>query len=280
MQPQLAFTVHGGAGPIAGWIQGSGEPVVLLHGGPGLADYLGPLADELVDGYQVVRYQQRGLPPSTTCGPFTIESHVDDALAVLDHTSNDPVLVVGHSWGGHLAMHLAIRHPGRLRGMVIVDPLGAVGDGGEADMFKSMAQRIPPEQMARAQELDETAMRGEGKTEDAIESLRLLWPGYFADPNHPPPMPRMDLSLPCSAQTWESIHSHLNGRTLEEALPSIRVPCVFVLGGASPIPPRHGEATAALLTGASVVVVEGCGHFPWLERAGVVRLALDRIAKE
>jgi pimeloyl-ACP methyl ester carboxylesterase len=182
--------------------------------------------------------------------------------------------------GGQLAMHLAIRHPGRIRGMVIVDPLGAVGDGGEADMFKSMAERIPPEHMARAQALDEAAMRGEGTTEDAIESLRLLWPAYFADPVRPPPMPRMDISLPCSAQTWESIHSHLSERTLEKALPSIRIPCVFVLGGASPIPPRHGEATAALIPGASVDVVEGCGHFPWLERAGVVRLVLDRIAKE
>jgi len=176
-------------------------------------------------------------------------------------------------------MHMAIRQPGRLRGMVIVDPLGAVGDGGEADMLKIMAERIPPEHMARAQELDEAVMRGEGTTEDAMESLRLLWPAYFADPDHPPPMPRMDISVPCSAQTWESIHSHLSERTLEEELPSIRVPCVFVLGGASPIPPRHGEATATLISGASVVVVEGCGHFPWLEHAGVVRLALDRIAK-
>jgi pimeloyl-ACP methyl ester carboxylesterase len=45
-----------------------------------------------------------------------------------------PVLVshyvIGHSWGGHLAMHLAVRHPDRVLGLVIADPLGAVSDGG------------------------------------------------------------------------------------------------------------------------------------------------------
>jgi pimeloyl-ACP methyl ester carboxylesterase len=44
-----------------------------------------------------------------------------------------------HSWGGHLAMHLAVQHPDRLLGLVLADPLGAVPDGGVSDMKANLS---------------------------------------------------------------------------------------------------------------------------------------------
>ena len=140
---EFAVTVPGGL--LEGWRAGSGPPVLILHGGPGLSDYTSSLADELVEEFTVYRYQQRGLEPSTTDGPFTVESHASDVLAVIDAMSDGPPFLVGHSWGGYLAMHVAAAHPERLRGLVVVDPLGAIGDGGEADMGRIMDERIPPE---------------------------------------------------------------------------------------------------------------------------------------
>jgi hypothetical protein len=52
------------------------------------------------------------------------------------------------------------------------------------------------------------------------------------------------------------------------------VPALFVLGAASPIPARHGVASAGLIPGAQYQI-EDCGHFPWLERPGSVRKALE-----
>lgn len=75
-----AFTAQTPDGPIAGSVSGTGPPL-LLHGGPGMSDYTRLLAPEL-GGWQAVRYQQRGLAPSALGGPFTIERHVADALAV------------------------------------------------------------------------------------------------------------------------------------------------------------------------------------------------------
>jgi proline iminopeptidase len=49
---------------------GSGDPLVLCHGGPGLWDYLGPLARLLDGGFLVHRYDQRGCGASTGDGPF------------------------------------------------------------------------------------------------------------------------------------------------------------------------------------------------------------------
>jgi pimeloyl-ACP methyl ester carboxylesterase len=276
-KPSSDVIVDVPGGLISGWRAGSGEPVLILHGGPGLSDYTTSLADELVDGFTVYRYQQRGLAPSTLDGPFTIETHIADAIAVLDAIDAPQMFLIGHSWGGHLAMHMAAHHPDRLLGLVVVDPLGVVGDGGESDMVRIMMERTTPEAAARSAELDERAMRGEGTPGDAMEALSLVWPAYFARPQEAPPMPQMEMSLVCYSETWESIHRELSRQTLGPLLGRFQAPTVFVLGAESPIPPRHGVASAALIPGARTDILDGCGHFPWLERPGVIRAALDSV---
>ncbi|MDP9399365.1 MAG: hypothetical protein M3P39_00025, partial [Actinomycetota bacterium] len=65
--------------------------------------------------------------------------------------------------------------PARLYGGLAVDPLGAVGDGGAAAFEARMQARTPERDRARAEELDQRAMRGEASAEEALESLRLSW---------------------------------------------------------------------------------------------------------
>jgi len=272
---EFAASVPGGA--IVATQAGSGTPVLILHGGPGLSDYTASLAAELDDAFRVIRFQQRGLGPSTTSGPFDVDRHMADAVAVLDAAGADRAYVIGHSWGGHLAMHLAARYQDRLLGLVVVDPLGAVPDGGESDLGRILSERISPEQAARAEELDERALAGQGTADDALEGLAIVWPGYFSSPDKATPMPPLSLSLECYAGTFASIHSHFEQQTLERRLPSVKIPAVFVLGAASPIPPRHGVASAALIPGARHIVEDDCGHFVWLERPGSVRRALQGI---
>jgi pimeloyl-ACP methyl ester carboxylesterase len=107
-----------------------------------------------------------------------------------------------------------------------------------------------------------------------MEALAIVWPAYFATPSVAPAMPVMDMSLPCYSGTWESIHDHLARGTLAAHLGRVRIPTTFVLGAQSPIPPRHGMASAALIPGAVTEILPDCGHFPWLERPGVIRAAL------
>ncbi len=271
------FEVSAADGVIGGWRTGHGPPVVLLHGGPGLSDYLDSLDGELSPGYTVYRYQQRGLAPSTTSGPFTVEAHADDALAVLRAVAPTGAVIIGHSWGGYLAMHLAALRSPLIVGLVVVDPLGAVGDGGIADMSRLVEARTSADSLARLKDLDRRADAGEGTIDDALESLALTWPARFADPANAPAMPPMSLSLECNAETWVSIQDHLEKQTVAGLLPKVTTPAVFVLGADSPIPPEHGLASAALIPGASAVVHEGCGHFPWIERPGVVRRAVDSL---
>ena len=87
-------------------------------------------------GYEVATYQQRGLAPSTTQGPFSVTQEQADVSAVLD-LGWDRAWVVGHSWGGHLLLHLAAAHPEQLKGGLAVDTLGGVGDGGAGAMERT-----------------------------------------------------------------------------------------------------------------------------------------------
>src|SRR4029434_11221261 len=120
-------TTDDAAPRLAGLRAGSGPPVLLLHGGPGLGfDYLRDLADELAQVSSVGWYQQRGLASSAAEGPFTVGLDVADAGRVLDVLGWDRAYVVGHSWGGHLALHVAAALPERLLGVLAVDPLGSL----------------------------------------------------------------------------------------------------------------------------------------------------------
>lgn len=109
---------------------GSGEPVVLLHGGL-LADENTPLTREsaLTDRYTVLNYHRRGFAGSTTTPrPAMIEDHVADCLALMRHVGFDSAHIVGHSLGGAIALQLALDAPDAARSLVLLEPalMGAI----------------------------------------------------------------------------------------------------------------------------------------------------------
>ena len=274
---ETPFVAETDAGPIAGHAGGAGAPLLLLHGGPALTDYMEILGPE-VTGWRAIRYQQRSLSPSATGGPFTVERHVADAVAVLDALGVGQAIVAGHSWGGHLALHLAIAHPDRVAGLLIIDPLGAVGDGGVSELGQEMVRRLLPGAVARYQELAGRMSGPDVSDSDMLASLTLLWPGYFAQPETAPAIPAgMRASIAGYAGTFASVAAHLADGSLASGLREVRVPALFLLGAQSPMPVSQGQQTAALLPESEVVVVPAAGHLPWHERPGCVADALARI---
>jgi len=267
------------AGTLAGWVEGEGAPVLLLHGGPGLSyEYLDGLGGELGMGFRVAAYQQRGVEPSTLEGPFSVSQAIEDAITVLDALDWERALLVGHSWGGHLALRLAAARPDRLVGVLAVDPVGIVGDGGMAAFEAEILARTPRSDRERARELDERAMAGQGTPDDALESLRLVWPAYFADPERASPMPPLRMSV----QAYSGIIAELTAGTDEvaTALAARRVPYGIIAGAGSPIPwGQAARASADLSPRAFLTVVPAAGHFPWLESPGSVRTALQRLCE-
>lgn len=273
------FTTNDGEALIAGRRAGEGPPVLLLHGGPGLSfEYLRDLAEELAEENDVAWYQQRGQAPSAVAGPHTVATDVDDAGRVLDALGWETAYVVGHSWGGHLALHVAEAMPDRLLGVLAVDPLGAIGDGRWPEFDEEMLRRTPESLRARAQELDELAMKGAADDAMALEAMRLVWPAYFADPEAAPPMPELTMASERTGKMVPSINAELP--KLEAGLPEIRVPVGFVHGSRSPMPLEASTDAAERIPGAWVDVVEGAGHFVWVEAPGAVRASLRRLTAD
>jgi proline iminopeptidase len=270
------FVVDVAGGQLVGVQAGDGLPTLILHGGP-VADYTAPLAVCLPD-LRTIRYQQRGLAPSTTVPPFTIEAHMGDAIAVLDAVGVERALVIGHSWGGHLAMHLAVAHPERILGLVAVDALGAVPDGGGSDLYQNLVDRLAasdPEGAALVADIDRRADAGEVSTEDRHRMTVLFWPHYFADPASAGPAPTAaQRNFELSAGVFASVAEHFERGTLEQGLPGFPGPFHLIHGDRDPLPVEASHRTAALSSQATLAVIPDCGHFPWLERPDAFLAAL------
>ncbi len=269
------FTVPVGDGALAGHRGGEGLPALILHGGPAWPDYTEGLAEELAGLLRTHRYTQRGTRPSTVGGPYTIEAHMGDAIAVLDDHEIERAWVVGHSWGGHLALHMLVAHPDRLLGIVCIDPLGAF-DRVFAEFGANLRRTMSRDEVARIEEIEESRRRGEVTEPDLVERSKLVWPRYFADPDAAPAHPASHIGVDCSIGTNASISDHFGRFTLATGLPSTELPALFVHGERDPLPVSSSLEAAALIPGARVETIPDCGHFPWMERPGETRKAVER----
>jgi pimeloyl-ACP methyl ester carboxylesterase len=270
------FSALATSGELSGWVAGEGPPVLAVHGGPGMSyDYLDAAVLELAARYQVATFQQRGLAPSTLEGDFTVAEAVADIAAVLDGLGWETAYLVGHSWGGHLAFHAAAAIPERLAGVLSVDPLGAVGDGGMAAFGAEMLARVPAEVRERARALDEKDTAGIATPEEQLEAFTLVWPSYFAEPPAAPPLPHVEFSGPANQGLFADLGARI--AELESSLPSIRVPLGVLVGGLSPMPPSAGTDSAERIPGAWSQVEPGAGHFVWHEAPGCLLAAMDRL---
>jgi len=268
MTDETPFSVPVGDGALAGHRGGEGPPALVLHGGPAVTDYTSGLAAELAPCLTTFRYTQRGVPPSEVGPPYSIESHTADAIAVLDAFGLERAWAVGHSWGGHLALHLAVSHPERLLGVVGVGALGAYGDVFAA-LKESLEGPLSRAQRARIAEI-EAARRANRATEDDLrERWELIWPQFFVRPGEVTALP-MRVGPECSAGTNASIEEHFGRRTLLDGLPHVSLPVLFVHGAGDPLALSSVERTAALVPDARLDVVADCGHFPWIEQPGEV----------
>jgi pimeloyl-ACP methyl ester carboxylesterase len=264
-------------GPLCGWVEGDGVPVVLLHGGPGLSyEYLDDVAADIGDGFRVAAFQQRGLTPSSVEGPFTMAQAIEDVVTVIDGLEWERVMLVGHSWGGHLALRVAAEHPDRLIGVLVVEPIGAVGDGGTAAFEAEMAARTPRAARDRMVELDQRAMAGAGTPEEMRESLELVWPAYFADPDRTLVMPPPRISIEAYSGLIHAVAEGTDEVAARLATGSVRYH--VIAGAGSPIPwGQAARASAELSSRGSLSVLPGAGHFPWFESPGCVRGGLEQL---
>lgn len=94
--------------------QGSGEPVVLIHGLGGTTNVWGAQVDDLSRRFTVVRVDLEGSGRSPAASILSVQSWVDDLLALADDEGLSPLRVVGHSLGTLIAQHFTAQNPSRV----------------------------------------------------------------------------------------------------------------------------------------------------------------------
>ncbi|MDA9508332.1 hypothetical protein XI09_27570 [Bradyrhizobium sp. CCBAU 11386] len=135
-------------------VHGRGTPVVLSAGMGGSGSFWAPQLDALAERHQVILYDHVGTGRSAP-GCRSIAGMADDIACVLDHAGVDAAHVVGHAIGGIVGIELALRHPKRLRSLVVVNGWG------RADPFlrrcfeirKALLNQSGPQAYVRAQPL-------------------------------------------------------------------------------------------------------------------------------
>ncbi len=263
----------------AGAVDEPGDPVVLVHGGPGLWDYLEPLGDLIGAGRTVYRYDQRDCGRSLPAdGPEragqSMARSVQDLEELRAHWGADRLALVGHSFGATLALAYAGTHPGRA---AVVGYLSGVGIGDWRTPNRAALARLQATYAARLDELS-AKDRTRGRTwDEEVEWRRLTWASDYADP-----AAGFDLARPM-AETRLPINWAANSALRfsdDDVLPwaqAVTCPVAIMHGAADPRPAANVVALAAHLPRARVRIIAGAGHLPWVERPAETGAALREV---
>lgn len=227
--------------------QGEGEPLLLIMGLGSASDLWYRLVPTLSARYRTILFDNRGVgrsdaPPE----PYSITAMATDATIVLDAAGVESAHVLGFSMGGFIAQELALRHPGRVRSLILT---GTACGGRESvrsapeviRVLEARAVKTPEEAfwMLAPYNYDSSTSRIRLK-EDLAVRLRtsLTRKGYMAQLQ--------------GIMSWAGSHSRLR---------SLDVPTLVIHGENDQlIPPENGRILARVIPNAKLVMLPGAGH--------------------
>ena len=264
-----------------------GEPrapkLLLLHGGPG-ADhcYMLPQMLHLGEKYDLLLYDQRGGGRSKSDArvPITWQTHVEDLGAVVTEFGLGPLSVVGYSWGAMLALLYTIEQrknphlvpPARL---ALISPAPLTSEYRRQFEAEFVRRQQQPEIEKMRAELAQSGLRERDPAAYRQRAFELGVAGYFADPRNARDLTPFRVVGRVQQSVWESLGKF----DLTGDLEGIRIPSIIIHGRDDPIPLASSvEASRAL--GTKLVVLDDCGHVPYVEQPQRLFAALDSFLDE
>ena len=248
---------------------GHGHPLVLMHGGPG-ADHASMLAFQpCADHFTLVFYDHRcnGRSDGVSVSSMTWENLTADADALRQTLGVDKWAVLGHSFGGMVALEYALRYPQSLSHLLLVDTCG--------DTW--WVRENAPEILAKrgySAAMVETARRfytGQIEPNEFMPSMRRLAGAYYHNPS-PLLMAREILTVGMRTKTRPEAQIFafgqlLKGWTVMSRLGEIQVPTLVLAGRDDfQFPPEHQAELAAGIPNAQLEIIERAGHNAPTER--------------
>jgi proline iminopeptidase len=257
--------------------------LLFLHGGPG-ADhcYMLPQMLQLGDRYDLLFYDQRGggRSKSDSRDPITWRTHVEDLGAVVTEFGLEPLSLVGYSWGAMLALLYTIEQrknphlvpPARL---ALMSPAPMTIEYRRAFEAEFNRRQQDPEILRMREELARSGLREKDPAAYRQRAFELSVAGYFADPTKARDLTPFRVVGKVQQSVWES----LGNFDLIGDLVGIKTPSVVIHGRDDPIPLASSvEASRAI--GTDLVVLDDCGHVPYVEQPKHLFSALDTFLDE
>lgn len=242
------------------------QPTLLvLHGGPGFDQgYLRPGLGTLRDDAQLVfvdlRGQGRSAPvPVETC---TLEQMADDVAALCAVLGIAQPIVFGHSAGGFVALHLALRHPGLPSGLILCDTAPTLAPLPDDQPPPSLAERASPEAVEVAARL----FGGDFSPETVAAFAGLVLP-HYAGPEHAE-IPDRIMALSGFVEDVSRYFFDVLAPSydLRSHLATITTPTLVIVGRYDWVcPPAGSRALATGIANTQLVEVARAGHFVFSE---------------
>lgn len=250
--------------------EGSGEPAIVIHGGPlldhgYLRPHLAPLGDEL----ELIFYDQRlsgrsaGVLDSAS---VRLDTFVEDIETLRAAAGAERVHLIAHSWGGLLAMKYAAAYPERLRTMVLISPMAPSSALWQQEQA-AQAARLTPADTAGAGAL-RTSPGFAAREPAAVEAvLRHSFRSEFHDPARAADL-RFHIEPDYAQRTRQFGYMlpDLMSYDLVSDLAEVDVPTLIIYGADEVGAPVGGDALAKALPEARLVVLDDVGHFAFIEK--------------
>jgi len=271
---------------------GRGQPLMVLHGGPGAShDYFLPYLLPLMRHHRLVFIDERGSGRSQKLedpSGYTIENMVEDVEAVRQALGLGKVSLLGHSYGGALAQAYALKYQRNLSHLILASTWSSTVAMNQ--VFVRMKQTMTPELRDRIDKLEAEGLFGHGKDYEknryTSDYMIAAWgEGYFPYIYHNRPDPNYDpidqgkTSWDLYREMWGEhgefvIDGNLKTVEYTNRLPSIKVPTLIIVGDHDECDPSLSKTMHGKIAGSKLVVLPSSGHMTFVDQP---RMFLDAV---
>ena len=232
--------------------------VAVVHGGPGAPGEMAPVAQELSSVSGIIE----PLQTATTC-----EGQVQELETVLEENGDFPVILIGHSWGAMLSFIVTAQYPSLIKKLILI------GSGVYEDKY---AVSIETTRMTRLSEgervevislIDTLNDPGIEDKNRPMARLANLW--ARADSYQPLPLDSeiLEYQYDINKSVWEGAKKLRSSGQLLELGGKISCPVVAIHGDYDPHPVEGvKDPLSSILKDFRFILLEKCGHYPWMER--------------
>jgi proline iminopeptidase len=272
---------------------GKGEPLVILHGGPGAShDYFLPYLLPLAKKNKLVFIDERGCGRSQkldSASGYTVENMVEDVEAVRRTLDLGRINLLGHSYGGVLAQAYALKYQQNLARLILCSTFHSTAKMNE--VFDTIKARMVPELRQRIEKMEKEGLYGHGKDYEknryTDEYMIAAWgEGYFPylyqrnpDPNYDP-VGNGVMSWDVYREMWGSdgefiIDGNLKSVEYTDRLSTLTVPTLITAGDNDECSPSLSREMQQKISGSKLVIFPKSGHMTFVDQPSLFMAAVD-----